>query len=483
MPTSVQPNVFHPMPNDQSPGFAQVASQKRTLVLAWLLLWLAFATFCLLVGWVGFQGWHLYTTATRDEQGVLIVRGGPVEWAEWKRRERTTFERVRDQQELKNGDRVRVTSTAGYGQVVTVRMFDQSTLDMWANADLTIEQMQTSLWTQAEQLVELRQRDGYIRYDVRTGQPYAHVRYIVHVGVTQVVLAPGGSYSIGFVASDRRLFALAARSVPMVMIDLAVRAGSAEVQSGSQRVTLTAGEQTLIDPVGSVGEPQAATWELIRDGTFMRYSEAAYNNTTIPNQPTLTRATTWRVYGVPPGTGASGLFRLSPICPPPQVELLCPNDRWQHAAWFIRTGNQTRGFTTGIEQGLGVAGLGVDISEYRSLVFTAWVNILEQSIPLTGDQGTECPVMIRFLGKRSTPTDAEQERVICFYTNTDGVKRREWPNVTYYEIAPYQWYQLHIDLRDATWMPDYRFLRGIQIYANGHDYNARVASISLVGTQ
>ena len=36
-----------------------------------------------------------------------------------------------------------------------------------------------------------------------------------------------------------------------------------------------------------------------------------------------------------------------------------------------------------------------------------------------------------------------------------------------------------LDLRAADWLPDYRFLRSIQIYANGHDYDSRVAEVSI----
>ena len=57
------------------------------------------------------------------------------------------------------------------------------------------------------------------------------------------------------------------------------------------------------------------------------------------------------------------------------------------------------------------------------------------------------------------------------------------PGVTYIRVERANWAQIRFDLRDEPWLPDFRLLRSIEIYANGHDYDSRVAEVSLVGEQ
>jgi hypothetical protein len=79
--------------------------------------------------------------------------------------------------------------------------------------------------------------------------------------------------------------------------------------------------------------------------------------------------------------------------------------------------------------------------------------------------------MIRLLAKRSGPADPEEERVVCAFSDSDGQPPavRE-PGVKYELVPRAEWVYLSFDLRDPDWLPDYRYLRSIQIYANGHDY-------------
>jgi hypothetical protein len=227
-----------------------------------------------------------------------------------------------------------------------------------------------------------------------------------------------------------------------------------------------------------------ARWELVRDGGFSQYGELLYNNTTLADL-TAPRSDTWQVYGTPELPQENrGYFRLSQICRPPEVNNYCDADERRTAAWFYRVGGQTTGFTTGIEQEFGLNGEGVDISEFRSLKFSFWTRVLGQSLRDVGDRGSECPVMVHLLAKRSSPADPEEERVICIYTSADdqplGVAD---PGVRYYRIDRANWHQFSFDLRAADWLPDYRYLRSIQIYANGHDYDSRVAEVSIIGEQ
>jgi hypothetical protein len=109
---------------------------------------------------------------------------------------------------------------------------------------------------------------------------------------------------------------------------------------------------------------------------------------------------------------------------------------------------------------------------------------LGQSLRDAGDRGTECPVMIRLVAKRNSPSDPEEQRDVCVYMDADGVPTtvRE-PGMEYWPVKQAEWAQISFDLRGEQWLPDYRYLRRIQIFAQGHDYDSRVAEVSLVGEQ
>ncbi|WP_322820951.1 hypothetical protein [Chloroflexus sp.] len=461
----------------------RLAAQRRTLRIAWLTLFVFFGLFLALTSWVVWNIRQWYLTATDVQTAVLVVRGSN-ESIVWQPAGRTIFQGVRDQQPLSEGEAVRTLPNAGYGQVASLRLFEGSQLDLWAGTELRLTTLRTTRWHSGTLQVALEQTNGYVRYDVRGDQPFQNVFFTVTVGDAQVKLLPGGSYSINLYPPERRVIRSDGR--PALIADVAVRSGSAIVTGVvGQPVRLAAGQRIEVDPAGIPGLPIPARWELIRDGGFSRFSEVEYNNTTRTDDPTLPRSTTWQVSGTPSlPLPERGFFRLAQICRPPNDTLVCSLEDWRTAAWFYRVGGQTKGFVTSIRQPLGVQGGGVDVSEFRSLVFSLWARVDYQSLPAAGDRGTECPVMIRIVARHSSPADPDEERVICMYTAaSDDALRVRADGVFYLRVEPSTWTRFRVDLRDENWLPDYRYLRSVEIYANGHDYDARVAEVSLVGTQ
>ncbi len=463
------------------PSLATRAAQQRTLRFAWLVLLGFFLLFTALLATAGLAVRDVYRTATLPHGATLFVRGA-AESVAWKPANRTIYQGARDQGAIAEGDSVRIATSAIYGQVASVRLFDDSQLDLWAGAEVTLERLRTSRWHSDTLEVMLVQHAGYVRYDIKPVLPYRQRVYRLRIGDATVELEPGGSYSV-----EMRAQRAVARpdGGNTLEADVAVRSGSAVVYGANgTAVALRARERLTVDPAGNPGLAVPARWELIRDGGFSQFSELLYNNTTSADL-TVPRSDTWQVYGTPDlPQEHRGYFRLSQICRPPIVNNYCNPDERRTAAWFYRTGGQTTGFTTGIQQQLGQDGEGVDISEYRSLRLTLWVRILYQSLNDVGDRGTECPVMIRLLAKRSGPADPEEERVVCVYSDSDNeppaVKE---PGVKYEPIPRAEWALLSFDLRAPDWLPDYRYLRSIQIYANGHDYDSRVAEVSIIGEQ
>ncbi|NJK80180.1 MAG: hypothetical protein HC914_09870 [Chloroflexaceae bacterium] len=271
--------------------------------------------------------------ATLQHQAVLIVRA-PEEWVTWRRTGRTTYERARNEQTLAPGDRLRIASSAGYGQAATIVLFDQSALDLWAGADLELRQMETTRWSNRAQVIQLQQNDGYVRYDLQSSTPYEQTIFRVAVPNATVELAPGGSYSIALMPGERRVLFPNDNIRIETIVDVAVRSGMARIQGGGETVVLQAGERSVIDPAGIPSAALPALWNLIKDTNFNQYSEEEYNNTTITDQPMLIRSNTWQVYSGPPGADATGFFKLANTCPPPQITGNCAPEELEHAAWL-----------------------------------------------------------------------------------------------------------------------------------------------------
>ncbi len=455
-----------------------------TLWTAWVLLAFSFLLFCTIVSSAGYSAWTYRMTATTVQQAQLIVRA-PIEQITWQRCGRTVFERVQDGQQLQPCDRLRVDSSVGYGQAATLLLFDQSALDLWAEADVQLVKLDTTRWNNNQQQVVVRQYGGYVRYDLKADQPFEQVRFAVLVYDTLIELDAGGSYSIALAPTERTLRFYDERESREQTIDVAVREGSAQITSHGEQLVLQRGQRAMVDVAGALSPIRPAEWQLLRDGSFTAFTEEEYNNTTIPpqQQPQLVRADTWQVFSGPADV-EPGFFQIVPVCPHHPAQLPCPPDSTVPAARFIRTGTQTSSFVTGIRQTLGVGQAGIDISEYPGLLFSIQLRVREQSLDLAGERGSECPVMVRFLHKRSSPLDAEQERVICFYTSrVPGAAPRRDPGIIYIEVERDTWHTFTVDLRSPGWIPLARYLRSVDVYANGHDYDVQVARVSLLGLQ
>lgn len=470
-----------------APADAHAATQERTLRLAWAVLLGFFTIFLALLAWATYSARQFYLAATDMRDATLVARG-PTEWISWQPANRSIFQGVEDQQAIGAGDSVRIVTNAGYGQIASIRLFDESQLDLWAGADVRLEALSTTRWSDLRQEVTVRQSGGYVRYDLRAGQPYRQVSFRVRIGETTLELAPGGSYSVALLPDSRQVEATPGAVVQPFTADIAVRSGSATVRSAQgSSVALGPRQRVEVDRAGVPGLAVPARWELIRDGGFSQFSEAEYNNTTQmaqSDEPALPRSNTWQVYAVPPlPLEQRGFFRLSSICRPPNVDNTCdPADR-RTAAWFYRAGGQTSGFVTGVRQQFGGDG-GVDISEYPTLTFSLWARVIDQSLEDVGNRGSECPVMIRILARRESPSDPDQERVVCIYTDAnDQPPRVQVDDIIYRKVEKAEWTAFRFNLRDEEWLKEYRYLQSIQIYANGHDYNSLVADVSLIGEQ
>lgn len=470
----------------QQAGSIEGTRRVRPETSAWLMLLSFFMIFCAIVAAGGYTGWRYYNFATLNRDGLLRVHvnagvtfqaRGDARAVSLERSRNPCFDSDEICKPISKGDRVNARPEAGYGPVASVVLPDQTQIDLWAHpagADLVLESYQVTRWTNRRQEVVFRQAAGYARYDVKDTQPYEDVRYTIEItrGV-QVLLGRGGSYSINVPHPEPgKPPAPTATGAPM-LVEVAARSGHAEVRSERGSVTLKAGEKVQVDLAGTMGTPLASRWELIRDGDFRQLATKTGTNA----------VETWSRYWILTAPDLApeernSDFSIVRTCRP-ETPNFCTGADQAYIGRFRREGNQQKSFGTGITQTLDA-----DVSEYRSLHFSAWVRVVRQTVAKAGIAGSECPITIQFVYKQKSPTDRQQNRYFCVYsdeTNTE-IERGE-SEFSYRGVPQYQWYHLNYELRDDPSLKQAYYLQTISIYANGHDYVSEITDISLIGAQ
>jgi hypothetical protein len=458
---------------------------------AWITLLSFFALFCVLVAGSAFLGWRYYTTSVVTIDGILLrshVNAGVTIQARGQRAP-SSIERLTAERDpcvgspdicvpLSEGDSVRTAREAGYGPVASIVLPDETHIQLWASptgAELELNRYQVTRWNQARQDVLLSQKTGYARYDIASDQPYDQVDYIVEIdAATRVELLPGGSYSI-YVPDPA-----SGRALPVthdgrpVLVEVATRAGQATLVRGTNRAVIAPGEKVQVGVAGTIEDPIPAQWELVLDGGFTEYHQ---QNEYGPDSKTWVRLWSENAPGL---TAAEKNFQFSVVqaCRPETPDLCAPEDQ-VFIGQFRRDGNQTKPFTIGIKQPLDV-----DVSEYTSLRLRGWVRVLQQSIPGTGSQGSECPIMLTLIYKPTSPTDQEQPRRLCVFISDDAnTNMSDLEVIRYRPVPAYTWYHLDIELRNDSLIRQARYIQTVYIEARGHDYLAEVTGLSLVGSQ
>jgi len=479
---------------EQSPTIESTRQRTRPETSAWLMLSTFFLIFCLIVASAGLVGWSYYTGAMERMEGGLVRVHAP---AGVTYKARDSAKRVTPDvpctdnpagiidkcQSLNEGDNVQAVPDAGYGQVASITLPDQTQVDMWAHptgAELTLQKYMVSRWSKDRQLIEFKQNAGYARYDVpsKDRSQYADVMYSVIISKTNLVnlsLAPGGSYSVNVPhAEEGRLVALADSGRPL-MAEVAVRTGSIEVRTAGGVVTAHPGEKIQVDSAGRSSAAVPARWELIRNGALADWADGANTDA----------SGAWSTGTITTDINATdqekvGTFSIQQRCGPTTPDN-CTQAEYTNIGQFSRQGNQSKSFAVTIQQLLDL-----DVSEYPSLELRAWVRVANQSIAKAGEQGTECPITFRLTFKQKRPDDTEQFRYFCIYideTAADLPKDQKGSEFIYTPVHQNQWYNLKYELRNYESLKEAYYLQSVVIYGNGHDYLSEIADISLLATQ
>jgi hypothetical protein len=407
--------VVHPAERLGARSPAAVQAERR----AWLILWVAFATFCVLAFSIGKFAVDFVSTAQIDQLALVSESRGRVFIVQPGSAEQTVLARS----ELSVGT---VVALDRVDSSVELQLFDDSRVKVQPGATVELTRMDIGRFIKQQRLL-LDQTAGVVQYTTNS---------------TVDVMLPGNA--VGHLA-------------PHTDATLWVDSG------GATRVLVYDGEVTLNTPGQSATVPRDKRIVVAdgRLGPVVDRPEAL-----LANGDFAQRDDGWERHDVVLGADVAGQRFWVPG----------PDEagRPLTALRVLREQSSGEHGETGL-----LRTLDIDVSGYRHLWLNAWVRVDRASLSGGGYLGSEYPMMLQMSYEGPVEGSEAGPWAIGFYVAnpenrpTPAGRAELWPAG--------EWEQYTVDLMntDADKVP-YR-LRELSVMAQGHDYDARVADIELVG--
>jgi len=435
-PDEAPPSVNTQLPPSTTSGtknFSRVATR------AWLVVWTAFAIFCILTVSIPLSIRWFWLTATVEQEVTLEVIAGTVAYKE---NGQGAWLAVDQKQQLGEGDVVRTDDTSR--ALLTFRQ-DGSTVTIFPRTVVTLTQVRRKRFSTPADYITLEQ--GLIRREELGSKGESRIE---EVSRTRIAVAPhletvspltftvktphatawlhpDGSYSVEVDARGTQL---------------TVRTGSGNVAAGGQVQPLAAGERAEV-LAGQQPRLQQASRQLIANGDFSRGLAG------------------WIQY--------SDLEKKDDV--PAGLELL--TDDTGPVVAFRRYGSRNSHADVSLVQPINR-----DVSDFVSLKLSLDVYITYQSLSGGGYQGSEYPTIIRLRYR-----DAEGGEVVFvrgFYIHNQA----NFSTTNGEQIPQNFWYGYEsknlLSMLDGL-SPRPFYLISISVGASGWDFESRIRSISLVG--
>jgi hypothetical protein len=386
---------------------------------AWLILWVAFATFCAVVFAAIKFAVDYVSTAEVDQGAQVTASRGPV-IVNLPGSPDMTLMGARS--ELGVGTVVALDRTSV--ATVDLHFFDDSRINVLGGASVELTRMEVGRFINQHSLV-LTQTTGPIRY--ATGGPMD-----VQVPNGLVQLAPHGDYTVWIDGEVTRVL---------------VYGGEARVSASGAAVTVGEGRLAEINPQGQVLQPVDRQVSLLDNSDF-----ALHDQSWVPwDKPNI------------PGLDVNG--QRFWVAGPPDVN---PDSTALRVMRVSRSGEHGEtGFTQKLDQ---------DVSGFRHLWLRAWVRVDYADLSGGGTLGSEYPMMLQM--KYEGPVEGSQiPWSIGLYYATD----RPVPEGVASQVPQGEWQPYEVDLKgtEVSNVP-YRVLE-FSVMGQGHSYDARISDISLVG--
>lgn len=420
---------FYSAPTYEAPATSGVARERS----AWAILVVAFVVFCLLAVGVPLSvRWYLQN-AMRPQVAGLTSNAGTTLVVEHDGEVPVALPEGARKTDVREGMRIEENDTTSSS---VLSLFDDSTVIVFPNSELTIEQMRAPRFRRSA-------RPNQIRLNVPRGQIRVNVASPDSRPVAMVVETPHGetSFAEGSYSVD----------VSNSRTQVTVRSGAATVVgSTGEAVTLETGERSRVALNEAPTGPLPAAQNLIVNGDFRRAIAAS----PLTQGPL---AEGWVVYNNQGGDGGAV---------DGTVELVSVDGR--RAVRFLRTNSRNNHGETGIRQTLNKL-----VAPYDSLKLRFDVKLINQSLSGGGQLNSEFPLMVRVNYKDIYGNDNHLVRGF-YYKNPDDFHVDEIGR----QIPPDTWFQFEIpDLTSE--LQDPLIITSIQVYASGWDYESLVSEVGL----
>jgi len=398
--------------------------KKNPERLAWMILSMAFATFCFLVLSIplGIR-WYVINATQVHKTSLAAVRG-TVQVQEPEADVPFAVTTTKD-----DVPRESIITTDATSQAF-LEFFEDSTLHLYNKTQVLIHNMQSPRFSLSSEpnTIVLEVTGGRVRIGIAPSTELP-LNFQVQTPHAAVELEEDGSYSVE-VSSEE--------------FHLTVRDGQAKVTAMGKMVELGQGERTTVEIGGEPLGPLPAERDLIVNGDFkepLRVGWTDYHTQIDPKE-------------------VSG-----------KAEILVVGDR--QAVRFWRMGKAANHGETGITQVIDK-----DVRDFTSLELHISVRLLDQSLPGAGMLSSEFPVMVHLDYKDAYGNDNFWTYGFYFkdpianWQISDGEKT---PHSVWY---PYESPNLmeELDIKPAT-------ITSIRIYASGWDYQSMASQVQLLAKE
>lgn len=386
---------------------------------AWLILWLAFATFVVLFGSAVKFATDYVSTAEIDLPAQVEGSHGHV----FVQRPAGTTELLSSP--LLTQGVVLAPERDSESAAATVRLFDQTRVTVETGALLELTRMQVGRFINQHDVL-LTQSDGPVRYETAGAADVAVPNGTVHLG-------SHADATVWIDGAETRVL---------------VYDGETRLDANNVNVVVGKDQQAVIGPDRHIGEVQPRATSLLSNGDFAQHDEG-WQKLDVPNSQLDVPGYRFWVSG-PEEAGR----------PLTALQVKRDSVRLEHG-----------------ETGL-LRPLNVDVGGFRHLWLQAWVRVDSASLSGGGQLGSEYPMMLVVHYEGPEPNSKPDWTHGFYIANTEnrpvaaGVAEL-WPAGT--------WKQYRVDLMDtdASRLP-YRLL-DLEVMGQGHSYDARIADIQLIG--
>jgi hypothetical protein len=393
--------------------------------LAWTVLSVAFATFCVLAVAIPLGvRWYLFNAMTAEVTAVTSVRGTVLAQT----RKANLPIPITDGSTTEVDEATSVT-TDGTSQAI-LTFFNDSTLTLYGETSVRIREARTPRFSLGHRpdtiLVELER--GRVRVATTSRSSL-----LFEVRSPQVVISLGeGSFSIEVNDEGTQVTA---------------RQGQAQLIAGEDRVSLIAGERSMVHPGETPSPPLPAEQNLLSNGDFSAPLESV-----------------WEVYRVEPPSGdVTTTVEIAEAGNRPVLE-------------FGSQGQDNLHSEVGIIQQVDKS-----VQDFDSLRIQLDVSLERQSLAGGGTLGSEFPIMIHLAYKDANGNDRDWYHGFYYTPPPENWLLFDTPDNSSERIPRFLWYPYEsINLLDSLGTAKPAYIKYIHIYASGWIYQASIADLALL---